>query len=36
LWHKLAHPGRLVHYAELRKLLIEHGDRLARRIDCRE
>ena len=36
LWHKLAHPGRLVHYAELRKLLIEHGDRLARRIDYGE
>lgn len=33
LWHKLARPGRLVHYAELRKLLIEHGDHLARRID---
>jgi hypothetical protein len=33
LWHKLAHPGRFVHYIELRKLLIEHGDRLARDID---
>jgi hypothetical protein len=32
-WHKLARPGRLVHYIELRKLLIEHGDRLARSID---
>jgi hypothetical protein len=32
-WHKLTSPGRLVHYAELRKLLIEHGDRLASRID---
>jgi TniQ len=32
-WHKLAHPGRIVHYAELSKLLIEHGDRLARDID---
>jgi hypothetical protein len=32
-WHKLAHPGRLIHYIELRKLLIEHGDRLARKID---
>jgi hypothetical protein len=32
-WHKLTHPGRFVHYAELRKLLIEHGDRLARDID---
>ena len=33
LWHKLAHPDRFVHYTELRKLLIEHGDRLARDID---
>ena len=33
LWHKLARPGRFVHYAELRKLLIEHGDRLIRDID---
>ena len=33
LWHKLARPGRIVHYAELRKLLIEQGDRLARDID---
>jgi hypothetical protein len=33
LWHKLTRPGRLVHYIELRKLLIEHGDRLARDID---
>ena len=33
LWHKLAYPGRFVHYTELRKLLIEHGDRLARDID---
>lgn len=33
LWHKLGRPGRLVHYIELRKLLIEHGDRLANRID---
>jgi len=33
LWHKLACPGRLAHYIELRKLLIEHGDRLARDID---
>lgn len=32
-WHKLTRPGRLNHYAELRKLLIEHGDRLARNID---
>lgn len=32
-WHKLASPGRLVHYAELRNLLIEHSDRLARDID---
>ena len=35
-WHKLARPGRIVHYVELRKLLIEHGDRLANDIDnCR-
>jgi hypothetical protein len=33
LWHKLTRPGRLVHYTELRKLLIEHGDRLAAGID---
>lgn len=33
LWHKLARPGRFVHYIELRKLLIEHGDRLASDID---
>ena len=33
LWHKLTRPGRIVHYAELRKLLIEHGDRLAKDID---
>jgi len=33
LWHKLTRPGRLVHYAELRKLLIEYGDRLATDID---
>ncbi len=32
-WHKLARPGRIVHYAELRKLLIEHGDYLAADID---
>ncbi|HKD96792.1 MAG TPA: hypothetical protein VKB69_04230, partial [Micromonosporaceae bacterium] len=32
-WHKLARPGRFVHYIELRKLLIEHGDRLANDID---
>ena len=32
-WHKLTRPGRFVHYTELRKLLIEHGDRLASRID---
>jgi hypothetical protein len=32
-WHKLARPGRIVHYTELRKLLIEHGDRLASDID---
>lgn len=29
LWHKLTRPGRFVHYIELRKLLIEYGDRLA-------
>ena len=32
-WHKLARPGRIVHYAELRKLLIDHADHLASRID---
>jgi hypothetical protein len=32
-WHKLARPGRIVHYAELRKLLIEHAGHLARHID---
>jgi TniQ len=32
-WSLLARPGRFVHYAELRKLLIEHGDRLAKDID---
>lgn len=33
LRHKLARPGRLVHYIELRKLLIEYGDLLAKDID---
>lgn len=33
MWHKLARPGRIVHYAELRKLLIEHASQLAIRID---
>jgi hypothetical protein len=33
LWHKLTRPGRIVHYAELRKLLIDHSDRLAKDID---
>jgi Resolvase, N terminal domain len=32
-WSLLARPGRFVHYAELRKLLTEHGDRLAEDID---
>ncbi len=32
-WHKLTRPGRIIHYAELRKLLIEHASHLARRID---
>jgi hypothetical protein len=32
-WNKLAYPGRIVHYAELRKLLIEHASHLASRID---
>src|SRR5262249_41332672 len=32
-WHKLTRPGRLIHYAELRKLLIEHANHLARNID---
>jgi hypothetical protein len=36
LWHKLTRPGRLVHYIELRKLLIGHADHLAGRIDRRE
>jgi hypothetical protein len=35
-WGKLARPGRIVHYAELRKLLIEHVDHLAARIDRSE
>jgi hypothetical protein len=35
-WGKLARPGRIVHYAELRKLLIEHADHLAARIDRSE
>src|SRR2546426_12810890 len=32
-WSLLARPGRFVHYAELRKLLIKYGDRLAEDID---
>jgi hypothetical protein len=32
-WHKLARPGRFIHYAELRKLLIKHASHLARGID---
>jgi hypothetical protein len=32
-WSLLTRPGRFIHYAELRKLLIEHGDRLAKDID---
>jgi hypothetical protein len=32
-WGRLARPGRIVHYAELRKLLIGHADHLAGRID---
>jgi len=32
-WSLLANPGRFVHYIELRKLLTEHGNRLAREID---
>jgi hypothetical protein len=32
-WGKLACPGRIVHYAELSKLLIEHANHLARCID---
>lgn len=35
-WSLLARPGRFVHYAELRKLLIKHGDRLPRDIDRTE
>jgi hypothetical protein len=35
-WHKLARPGRIVHYAELRKLLIGHAGHLAGRIDRSE
>ncbi len=33
---KLARPGRIVHYAELRKLLIWHANHLAARIDRSE
>jgi hypothetical protein len=36
LWHKLAYPGRFVHYMELRNLLIEYGDHLASEIDYGE
>jgi hypothetical protein len=32
-WHKIASPGRIVHYVELRKLLIEQSNLLARDID---
>ena len=32
-WHRLDCPGRIVHYTELRSLLIEHADQLARDID---
>ena len=32
-WGKIARPGRIVHYTELRKLLIEQGDRLVKDID---
>jgi len=35
-WSLLARPGRFVHYAELGKLLLEHGDRLAKNIDYSE
>ena len=35
-WHKLTRPGRIVHYAELRKLLVQQGDRLAAGIDQAE
>ena len=35
-WHKIAYPGRFVHYAELRSLLIEHSDQLARDTDIAE
>lgn len=34
LWHKLRRPGRIIHCDGLRKLLLEHGDRLAKGIDC--
>src|SRR6266536_3850233 len=36
LWHKLTLPGRFVHYIELRKLLVEYGDRLATDIDNKQ
>lgn len=32
-WALLAHPRRFIHYAELRKLLLAHGDHLATHID---
>jgi hypothetical protein len=32
-WHKLTRPGRFIHYAELRKLPIEHANHLAGGID---
>jgi len=35
-WAKIASPGRIVHYAELRNLLIGHSDQLARDIDSAE
>lgn len=34
-WGKIASPGRIAHYAELRRLLIEHADQLARDTDDR-
>jgi TniQ len=35
-WAKIASPGRIVHYAELRNLLIGHSDQLARDIGSAE
>jgi TniQ len=34
-WHQLTRPSPLAHYAELRKLLIQHAQHLAKEIDVR-